>query len=430
MDASKEHPFILHDGTPAASLVELLHAVEEAPEEIFLYHVTSERNDFENWITACLHEPELAQKISGQPKRKKFLRILKKAVKRQEKDLKKRIPEAGSSSPENREPERDNHLKQTNVPKETEEPSFFSAPVPEEMPTLQELEETLSPDDNEDNNTKSQKRPNQPIAREEILRTEFQDDESAGAEDAEEEVARITIGVPGFDGLVGKGVPKGSAILLTGGPGTGKTTFGLQALRYGIEQGENCLYLTFEESEKNLIRHLKDFGWDPRQAIAERRLIIKKVNPMHLSRSVEALLARASGELLIDIDEVEGIIPSGFQPDRVILDSLSAVAAAFAGTKEGYRIYVEQIFNLFERRGTTSFLISEREQTTDKYARAGIEEFLADAVFIFYNIRRENERVSALEILKIRGTPFHKKIVPFKITEGKGIVVYPQEAVF
>lgn len=34
--------------------------------------------------------------------------------------------------------------------------------------------------------------------------------------------------VPGFDSLIGSGIPKGSSVLVEGGPGSGKTLFCLE----------------------------------------------------------------------------------------------------------------------------------------------------------------------------------------------------------
>lgn len=243
-------------------------------------------------------------------------------------------------------------------------------------------------------------------------------------------IERIKLGVPGVDELITGGVPKGSSVLISGGPGTGKTTFCLQVLKDAAEKGEKCLYLTFEEDPIRLKQHMEGYGWDPVRLEKEGKLMIRKMKPFDLSRSVEALLAKASGELIIELEEIEGIIPKGFNPDRIVLDSLSAVAAAFIGKEEGYRIYIEQLFNLFKSMSATSFLITEVEQETNKYSRSGIEEFLADAVFVFYNIRQKSVRLNAFEILKVRGTLHQKKIVPFKIISNQGLVVYPQEEVF
>ncbi len=238
-------------------------------------------------------------------------------------------------------------------------------------------------------------------------------------------------GVPGFDDLIdNKGIPKGTSVLVSGGPGSGKTTFCLQTLAHGASKGEKCIYLSFEESSERLKGHMRNYGWDPEQLEKSGNLVIKRMDPFEISRSVEALLAKARGELLIEIDEIEGLIPKGFHPDRIVLDSLSAVSAAFAGREEGYRIYIEQLFKSLEKLGATSFLITEINSDMSRFSRTGVEEFLSDGVICFYNMRRGNIRVSATEIIKLRGAAHKKKIVPFSIVSGKGIEVYPMEEIF
>lgn len=236
----------------------------------------------------------------------------------------------------------------------------------------------------------------------------------------------VKVGISGFDELLEKGIPKGSSILVCGGPGSGKTIFCLQTLNYGAMHGEKCLYMTFEESEARLREHMHDFGWNPKKLEKKGLLVIKRFNPFDITRSVEALLEEAKGELLIEATPV--MLPSGFKPDRIVVDSLSAIAAAFIGKEETYRTYVEQLFRLFEKIGATSFLISEIVE--DKLTKSGVEEFLADGVIVLYNIRREDVRESAIEILKLRGASFQKKIVAMQIIGGEGIVVYPAQKVF
>jgi KaiC/GvpD/RAD55 family RecA-like ATPase len=213
------------------------------------------------------------------------------------------------------------------------------------------------------------------------------------------EVERIKVGVPGFDNLLDKGIPKGSNILVSGGPGTGKTTFCLQTLAYGATQGEKCLYISFEESKERLFEHMRDYGFDPEALEKSGNLTIKCLDPFQISRSVEAIMANARGELLIDINEVAPILPVKFKPARIVFDSLSGVAAAFAEKEEGFRIYIEQLFRELQKVNATSFLISEVEQGLTRYSKSGVEEFLADSVIAFYNLRRNNLRVNAVEII-------------------------------
>ncbi|MFH2020365.1 MAG: ATPase domain-containing protein [archaeon] len=240
---------------------------------------------------------------------------------------------------------------------------------------------------------------------------------------------KLLTGVPGFDDLIEGGIPKGSKILLSGGPGSGKTTFCIQQLGYAAEQGERCLYMTFEEGEDKLIEHMEEYGLSPRKYIAQGTLMIKKFDPIKVSRIVEALLAEARGELMIDINEVLDLIPPGFTPDRIVLDSLASVASAFSESQTAYRIYVNQLFDLFDRLGATAFIITEVEGV-EKMSHGTIEEFLADGVILFYNLQSGSLKHNALEILKMRSTKHKKKIVPFEFLENKGIEVYPMEEMY
>jgi len=237
----------------------------------------------------------------------------------------------------------------------------------------------------------------------------------------------VVTGVPGFDELLFEGIPKGSAILVAGGAGSGKTIFTLQTLCHHAAQGKKCLYMSFEESEEHLIQHMEDFGWNPQEYIKKGTLLIKRFNPFDITRSVDALLMKAKGELLIDIEPV--IFPEGFQPDFIVVDSLTAIASAFTDKEDSYRIYIEQLFRFFEKIKATSFMITETKQIPLIFSKTGVEEFLADGVIVFYNIKHGNVRENAIEILKLRGAKHQKKIVAMQITD-EGIIVYPEQEVF
>jgi circadian clock protein KaiC len=130
---------------------------------------------------------------------------------------------------------------------------------------------------------------------------------------------------------------------------------------------------------------------------------------------------------LIDIDPV--IMPNDFKPDFVAIDSLTAIASAFTGKEDSYRIYIEQLFRFFEKLGSTNLLITETEQIPKIFSQTGVEEFLADGVIVFYNFKRGDVREKGIEVLKMRGENHQKKIVAMQITDT-GIVVYPEQEVF
>lgn len=253
----------------------------------------------------------------------------------------------------------------------------------------------------------------------------------------------VKIGVAGFNELLEKGIPKGINVLIAGGPGTGKTIFCLQTLYNAAREGHDCLYVTFEEPPWRLRQHMAKFGWDVKEVEgkgdllrikvgeAEKRgsLVIRTLDPFRITRSVEGLVEKAAGRLSIEMKGIPELIPANLTPYMIALDSISALESAFIGKTEGYRFYTEQLFRHFEKVGATTFLITETEESPTRYSRTGIEEFLADGVFVLYNTKVRGQRIQAIEILKLRGAKHERKIVPMQIT-SQGIKVFAKETVY
>jgi circadian clock protein KaiC len=237
--------------------------------------------------------------------------------------------------------------------------------------------------------------------------------------------------VPGFDSLLKKGIPGGNSVLVEGSAGAGKTIFTLQLAYNNAIAGKKVLYMSFEEPERRLIRHMKEFGWDAKKVIKNGHFRIQRLNALDIARSVEALLSEAKKELMIDVQPV--FFPEDFDPDIVCIDSLSAISSAFSGEESRFRIYMEQLFKYLESKDITSFLVVERPNPAHTGLGIMGEEavsFLSDGIISIYNILFRNGRRSpALEVIKMRGAGFDKKIVKMDIIGGKGLVVYPNKII-
>src|SRR3989344_354375 len=146
----------------------------------------------------------------------------------------------------------------------------------------------------------------------------------------------IGTGIEGLDELFTLGIPKGSSILVVGGPGSGKTIFCLQTLFEAAKAGEKVFYITLEEKPERLKQHMRDFGMDIDSLEKKGKFIIKQFSPIDITRQIDAMLEQAKGELLIDLQPL--LFPKGFVPDRIAVDSLSAISAALFGKEESYRI--------------------------------------------------------------------------------------------
>lgn len=239
--------------------------------------------------------------------------------------------------------------------------------------------------------------------------------------------------VSSFDKLVDvRGLERGSIILLSGGCGSGKTIFGMQTAYQAAMNGEKVVHFTFDDNPERVKKHVyNSFGWDVKKLEDEGRFWMQKVNPYDISRSIESIVKER------DIEEVlEGAktahatseVNMPFHPDRVIIDSLSALSVAFTNQLK-YRAYINVLFDSLRSYNSVNFVVTESEQEPNVYSRSGIEEFLVDGVVVFYYIRRESVRTRAMEVLKLRYSDHLKKLVPFKITP-KGIEIYMEEQVF
>src|SRR5574341_2130907 len=116
-------------------------------------------------------------------------------------------------------------------------------------------------------------------------------------------VKRVNTGIPGFDGLIEGGIPEGFVVVVTGPPGTGKTTFSLQFLLQGVKNNERCIFFSFEERVEQLIKQTIRFGWDIGEYIDKGYLEIFG-------------FSRFSTEEITEIIEI-------FKPARIVFDSLN-----------------------------------------------------------------------------------------------------------
>ena len=199
----------------------------------------------------------------------------------------------------------------------------------------------------------------------------------------------IKTGIDGFDALFEEeyGLPSGASILIEGGPGSGKTIFCLATVNGMCKRGKKCLYMSFEEPEERLTDHMRHFNWDADEFIKKGLLRIKRFDALDVSRSVEALLSAAKKE---------------------------------------------QLFRYLEKNKITNFLVREVSApthvgTTFKEQGEAVS-FLSDGIVILYSvIYSSGERTSAIEILKMRGVDFDKKIVEMKIINKKGVEINPDK---
>lgn len=244
-------------------------------------------------------------------------------------------------------------------------------------------------------------------------------------EDSKNKILKTEIN--GFDNLfTNGGIPKGNSILVAGGPGTGKSIFCRQICYNLVTKNKNCMYVSFEETKERIIKSMESFGWNVNKYIEEGTFLIQKINPLDILRMKFGSIGGSGSATELSYKIKPLVIPKDFNPEVIVVDSLTAIIAASVTKDKNYRVYLQQLFAFFEETGATSLLITETDPIPTRYSETGIEEFLADGIIVLYNFQNANIRENAIEILKMRYGKHEKKIVTMEITE-KGVTVYPDK---
>ncbi len=229
---------------------------------------------------------------------------------------------------------------------------------------------------------------------------------------------RVQTGVEGFDAMIEGGFEQNSIMMIGAEAGAGKSTFALQYLYNGAVLHKDAgLYITFEENKGQVYKHMKRFGWDLEKIEKDGLFHFMQYMPHEVDKFFK------DGTIIEDIVKEKNI-------KRVVIDSVTSFALLFENEYKR-RLSILQLFSALKKWKVTSLITSEGETTNtgDMKAKFGVE-FLADGFIAIHSIRRKEVRDFAIEVVKMRGTNHVRKMVPLKMIDGKGVVLYPNQPVF
>jgi circadian clock protein KaiC len=200
--------------------------------------------------------------------------------------------------------------------------------------------------------------------------------------------SRAPTGVPGLDSMLGGGFWTGSATLLAGPTGAGKTTMAIQFIAEGLRRGEGCVLVNFQENPTQLAHQLQQVGGGL-DAAARGRLELLYYSAVELS-----------------IDKIVVSIFKALRRDgvrRVVIDALGdlAVAASDATRMQDYLYALVQHFAVM---GVSSVLTLETDPAvltvTENHGRLS---HMTDNI-VFLELREQDNLLGRrLRIAKARG---------------------------
>lgn len=213
----------------------------------------------------------------------------------------------------------------------------------------------------------------------------------------------ISSGIAGLDAMLGHGgFYRGSSILLSGVPGTGKTLVASHFIDAACERGESCLFVLFEEGAAEVCRNALSVGIDLKSWVDAGLLHFEEARPslygleMHLARMHR------------DLDR--------YRPTVVVIDPISA----FRGPAVEVHSTLLRMVDLLKGRGITAMLTSLRSGVAPLEGTDEGLSSLMDSWIKLTAVEENGERNRILYIIKSRGSNHSNQVREYRMTD-KGI---------
>jgi circadian clock protein KaiC len=215
--------------------------------------------------------------------------------------------------------------------------------------------------------------------------------------------------VPGLDNLLDGGLIGGSANLIVGATGTGKTTLGMQFLYNGATQyDEPGLLVTFEEFPYSLQRDALSFGWDLGALEEANKLRVVFTSPRVFLANLESPTSPLSRVI------------REWDVRRVVLDSVTHLTRITTDPVE-LRKLENATVNGLKRERVTSILTCEADGARLRLNRDRLA-YVVDTILLARHVEVDSAIQRALMVLKMRGSAHAQGIYRYQILD-EGIVV-------
>jgi circadian clock protein KaiC len=213
--------------------------------------------------------------------------------------------------------------------------------------------------------------------------------------------ARIATGIPRLDAMLGgQGFFRGSSILLTGTPGTGKTIISANFAHAACLRGERALFFSFEESPNQIIRNMHSIGLRLEPQVKSGLLRFHAARPSLYG--LEMHLATIFKEI------------AEFKPAVVIIDPITSLMDG--GLASEGKAMVTRLIDYLKAGQITSLFTSLTQGGHALQQSEAAMSSLMDSWLLLQDFEGNGERNRVLYVLKARGMAHSNQIREFLIS--------------
>jgi circadian clock protein KaiC len=216
--------------------------------------------------------------------------------------------------------------------------------------------------------------------------------------------ARLPMGVPRLDEMLGGGLPAGFSLLIAGPAGSGKTILATAFLAEGARRGEAGIIAAFEKT--------------PRQSSGSELDALRKAGKIGVidTRSIDLSTDETLYEMTSMIERMNA--------KRVVIDSLSGFELALSPTfREDFRESLYRMVAVLTGMGVTVLMTTELEDRYNdlRFSPYGAA-FLTDAIIVQRYIEVDSCLKRVMAVVKVRGSAHSEELRQFEITD-EGIII-------
>ena len=211
----------------------------------------------------------------------------------------------------------------------------------------------------------------------------------------------VSSGIPELDALTGGGLDRGTATLLIGPAGCGKTTIATHWVVSAAEHGETCAVFAFEEGPQTLLNRAAGLGMNLESHIASGRVGLERVDPAEMS----------PGEL---VAKVQNYVENK-NARVVVFDSLNGYLQSMPG-EHFLAIHLHELLAYLNNRGVLTLMILAQAGMIGSQMHSAIDvSYLADNILLLRYFEAHGEVRQAISTIKRRAGAHERTIRELKL---------------